>query len=245
MSFQHIKKKSSEFDELLTELKTNNPMNWYPYGTLSGFYHLDHLFKDKYDDFFSELNGKQIADIGTADGDMAFFFESLGFDVDMIDCKQPNFNKLEGANKLKQLLSSNNNIYDIDLDSQFSLPKQNYDLIIFMGILYHLKNPFYILEKLAHASKYLILSTRIAKHTPDRKNDMKNYPLAYLVDASETFNNDSTNYWMFSETGLKRILDRTYWDIINYITVGDIINSDPVSQNNDERAFVLLKSKAI
>jgi 2-polyprenyl-3-methyl-5-hydroxy-6-metoxy-1,4-benzoquinol methylase len=35
------------------------------------------------------------------------------------------------------------------LDSQFTLSGEKYDAIFLLGVLYHLKNPFFVLEKLA------------------------------------------------------------------------------------------------
>jgi len=51
--------------------------------------------------------GAPVADIGAADGDVAFFLESLGFTVDIIDNGPTNMNGLEGARKVKQALGSN------------------------------------------------------------------------------------------------------------------------------------------
>jgi len=46
------------------------------------------------------------------------------------------------------------------------------------------------------------------------------------VDPAET-NNDATNYWIFSQEGLRRIIRRTGWEVRDFITVGDTRNSDP------------------
>jgi hypothetical protein len=72
--------------------------------------------------------------------------------------------------------------------------------------------------------------------------EIRNAPLAYLVDADE-LNRDNTNFWIFSEAGLKRLLRRTGWEICNYGTTGDTQNSNPRTQENDERAFCLLRSR--
>lgn len=44
-------------------------------------------------------------------------------------------------------------------------------------------------------------------------------PLAYLVEEDE-LNNDETNFCIFSEKALQRVLKRTGWDVIHYITFG-------------------------
>lgn len=68
--------------------------------------------------------------------------------------------------------------------------------------------------------------------------------MAYLLDERES-NNDSTNYWIFSDAGFRRILKRTGWEIRDYITVGNTANSDPATQEGDERAFCLAESRVL
>ncbi len=50
----------------------------------------------------------------------------------------------------------------MDLDSQF-LVSETYQLVFMMDILYHLNNPFYVLEQLSKSAKYAIPSTRIMR----------------------------------------------------------------------------------
>ncbi len=232
---------SKIFNVFIEKIKKDiNPsFPWYPYGALNNFIHLRALFnKFPIDSLIKEKN---ILDIGAADGDLAFYLESLDYKVDIVDFGPTNFNNLEGAKLIKNKIKSNVEIYETDLDSQFSLPGKKYDLIFFLGILYHLKNPFYALEALSKKTEFLILSTRIAKYTNDG-SDMSKYPLAYLVGEKEC-NNDSTNYWIFSLEGFKRILQRTHWNILHLETFGDTVNSNPSMSENDERVFVLLKSQ--
>ncbi len=70
---------------------------------------------------------------------------------------------------------------------------------------------------------------------------MRFEPLAYLVNPDET-NADATNFWIFSEEGLRRILRRSGWKIRGLVTTGDTHLSDPVRGDRDERAFCLLES---
>jgi hypothetical protein len=72
--------------------------------------------------------------------------------------------------------------------------------------------------------------------------DLQNVPAAYLVSPDET-NNDPTNYWIFTNPGLRRILDRTGWDVLDYMTVGNTLNSNPATSEGDERAFCLVRSR--
>jgi tRNA (mo5U34)-methyltransferase len=216
---------------------------WYPYSTLRNVAVLEKL-ADTAGLHLLELcrgaHGK-IADIGAADGDLAFFLERQGLSVDLIDNEYTNFNGLEGTRTLKEALNSSVTIRSVDLDSQFSLAGQKYDAVFFLGTLYHLKNPFFLLESLARITKYCFVSTRIAKQTADGQS-LSPYPVAYLV-APQECNDDDTNFWIFSEQGLKRLVDRTGWNLRSYIAIGDTESSTPADPERDERAFCLLEKR--
>ncbi len=143
-------------------------------------------------------------------------------------------------------------IHDIDLDSYFALPQERYDLVFFLGILYHLKNSFYVMEHLAKSGRHLLVSTRVARFAPSGGGvgpfrsggqKLRDIPVAYLLGPTEA-NNDATNFWIFSEAGLVRLFERTGWEVLAWHTVGDTRHSDPARQDRDERAFALLRSRA-
>jgi len=239
--YDHVKNSASAFSEKLKNLKAKLHVDfpWYPYDTFGNFWIIEPIITEKTDFLFYPK--KKYADIGAADGDLSFFLESLGNDCDIYDNAPTNMNGLHGANRLKEALNSSVNIIECDLDSQFDV-EQKYDLIFFFGILYHLKNPFFVLEKLSSVSSYMFLSTRIARHFRADAKNVSHVPAAYLVAPYE-LNNDPSNFWIFSDAGLKRIIDRTGWDVIGYRTVGDTVDSNPYDDDRDERAFALLKSR--
>ena len=218
---------------------------WYPYATLRNVPVLEQLLAEVGFDLLDLCRGKygRIADIGTADGDLAFFLEELGFSVDLIDNEYTNLNKLDGARILKRALNSSVTIHSIDLDSRSQPFGKKYDAVFLLGVLYHLKNPFSILERLAHVTRYCFLSTRIARQTVDGL-PLSKYPVAYLLGPDEC-NNDSTNFWIFSDEGLKRLIQRTGWNILAYTAIGDTNNSTPADPNHDERVFCVLNSNAV
>jgi hypothetical protein len=216
---------------------------WYPYSTLRNVRILEKLSATAALHLLEVCRGThgRIADIGAADGDLAFFLEKQGLSVDAIDNEYTNFNGLAGARILKEALNSSVVIRSVDLDSQFSLAEQIYDAVFFLGTLYHLKNPFFILESLARITKYCFVSTRIAKQTMDGQL-LSEQPVAYLLGPQEC-NNDDTNFWIFSDRGLKRLIDRTGWNLLSYVTIGDTASSTPGDPERDERAFCLLEKR--
>lgn len=215
---------------------------WYAYDILSNFWHLEHLMKQLPSDWLDRFKSGHVADIGAADGDLSYFLESMGLTVDLIDCPATNWNGLEGARALHDRLKSRNvGIHEVNLDTQFKLPSPRYDLVFFLGILYHLKNPFYVLETLARHSRYCFLSTRIARRSADGKVKLERAPVAYLLSPEEC-NNDPTNYWIFSAPGLIRLAERCGWTVKATYRAGDTKRSNPSSDKHDERMFLALKS---
>lgn len=257
MDIADIAARSQEFLNAFDEKKkalAPDGFDWYPYGTMHNFPILDRLLSGAHRHPLPRTKDGLIADIGAADGDSAFFLESLGYRVHAIDYPPTNFNSCRGIRLLKESIGSSVEILETDLDSQFTLPAQKYELAFFLGILYHLKNPFYALESLARCARHAFISTRVTRYNiaAGRKNpypetnrvraDMATIPAAYLVAADET-NNDATNFWMFTNAGLRRILDRSGWDVLDYTTVGNTKASDPASHAGDERAFCYVRSR--
>ena len=233
------------FQEKLNEIKARagaDDFTWYGYDILGSFWHLDALLKGEHRDLRNLIGNKPVADIGAGDGDLSFFFETMGVECDIIDYHGANWNGLRGARELKKALKSKLDIYDINLNTYFSFPRNEYGLVFFLGILYHLQNPYYVLQELSRCSQYLILSTRIAKFTAQDGLLIDGVPLAYLLDEQEC-NNDSTNYWIFTEKCLQRLLMRTGWATLDFLRVGDTAMSNPYAADHDERAFALAGSK--
>lgn len=239
-----IVQKAEVYRDRLQRLKAElgeSEFPWYPYDSFGQLSGVDQLLGGRFDNLLADAKQTSILDIGCGDGDLAFFLESLGCHVIAIDYLATNHNRMRGVHKLKEALNSKVEILSADLDSRFELPEGPFDLVIVLGLLYHLKNPYYLLELLAHHARFCLLSTRITRLTPDGTNIRKT-PVAYLLGPDQ-LNQDETNYWIFSEAGLKRLFYRTRWEICNYISVGDTNGSMPHDQKHDERAFCLLRNR--
>jgi 2-polyprenyl-3-methyl-5-hydroxy-6-metoxy-1,4-benzoquinol methylase len=235
-----------EFERRLNAVKKNCSLpagrDWYPYHTFSSIDMLESVLTGERRKLVALTEGYPLLDIGCGDGGLSFFFEELGLPVHAIDHPMTNYNGMEGVRALKAALRSAIEISEVDLDSQFALPRQTYGLVLLFGVLYHLKNPIYVLEALSMRAKYCLLSTRIARLTPDHQTNLREIPVAYLVGDRET-NDDCTNYWIFSDAGLNRLFERTGWRICDFATLGAVEASDPVHAESDERAFCLLESR--
>jgi len=243
---QALVERARDFQETIRQAKRSlGPVDfeWYPYDTLSALGHLNHLLTGPNRALLSaEGGGRRIADLGCGDGELAFFFASLGYQVVAVDHPLYNHNGMRGARALKSALGSQVELAEIDLDRPFRLPHESYDVAFFLGILYHLRSPFPVLEELAKRASWCFVSTRIARCFPGGKAMPAGAPLAYLVDETE-LNNDESNYFIFSEPGLRTLLKRTYWEVCDFVSTGHTARSEPVRLDRDERAFCLARSR--
>lgn len=245
MDIKKIARKSAEYKVRLASVKeriARSGWQWYAYDSFGNLFHLDKMLTGARRELLDLVGKETLLDIGCGDGDLSFFFESLGCNVRAIDYPPTNYNGMQGVRALKEALNSQVQVHSIDIDTQFALPADRYGMVLLLGVLYHLKNPFYVLETIARRSRYCLLSTRVAGNTPDGALSYNDRPMAYLVSKDEA-NDDCTNFWVFSEGGLKRLVERANWEILDYYSVGNKENSDPVSWGGDARAFCLLESK--
>jgi len=242
----HLQIAAAAFNVKLNEAKQSlgtQDFEWYPHDTFGSTRPLD-AFLPNGVELLKKLAGNlPVLEVGGGDGQLSFFLESLGCTVDAVDYPPANPNGMRGIRVLKEALGSGVNIHTLDVDATTALPRPLYGLTLFMGVLYHVRNPFHVLELLAEHSQFCLLSTRIARRTP-RGAPMAEEALAYLV-ADEELNGDRSNYWIFSETGLQRLLERAGWKVRGLVKAGNTKNSNPVRPDRDERATCLVESRRI
>jgi tRNA (mo5U34)-methyltransferase len=223
----------------------DNDFPWYPYDILGNVAHLDAMLTGEHRNLDMLAQGQPVVDIGAADGDLAFTLEQVGgWELDIIDTAPTNMNGLRGAKALRDHFRSSVQIHDIDLDQQFVLPRPRYGLVLLLGILYHLQNPYYAMKELASRSAYCVLNTKVARFAGPLRTPIADLPVGYLVAPEET-NNDPTNFWIFSPAGLERLVNRTGWDVLDRRNVGNTVDSDPSTPENDERMLMLLRSRHV
>jgi 2-polyprenyl-3-methyl-5-hydroxy-6-metoxy-1,4-benzoquinol methylase len=216
---------------------------WYPYESLSALAIVCDLIAPFRGELEETLRRGPVADLGCGDGDWALLFAQMGSEVDAIDHRESNFNQMRGVETLRHEFAPSIQTFDLDLDAHIQLPRRDYSLVLFLGTLYHLKNPYLVLETLSAAADWCILSTRVAQVAPRTGVRIDTEPVAYLLDRREA-NNDPTNFWIFSPAGLVRLLERAGWLVASEKRVGCAVDSDPVHADADERMFVLLRSRA-
>jgi SAM-dependent methyltransferase len=193
---------------------------WYPWDSFGTLVLLDKLLTGR-NRFLRPLIGKDpVLDLGCGDGDLAFLFESIGCRVCAVDHPPANFNGMRGVAALKAALASSVRIAALDLDRDRQLPVKRSGLALFLGLLYHLKNPYGALETLAGAARYCLLSTAVTRFAPGQQSDVSALPAAFLAGPGG-LRGDETNYWIFTEGGLRTLLDRTGWEVCDWLLVRD------------------------
>src|SRR5260370_10879805 len=215
-------------------------LDWYPYDCFAILFYMQHLLQSAKLTLDDVAGGAPLLDVGAADGALSFFLESVGYQVHACDHAGTNINRMQGIKTLAKAFGSGVEIHDLDLDGRFEIGGE-YGLAVFLGTLYHLKNPFYVLETLSTHARFCLLSTRVARQSPDAGVHFENLPVAYLLDPQEC-NADATNYWIFSPPGLVRLAQRTGWRVRSSANSGATA-SDPATTQGDERMFLLLESE--
>lgn len=232
---------SADFRDVLRRAKAQSgaDFEWYRYDSLASLSHArDFLTAD----LEAVAREKGVLDLGCGDGDLSFYFESLGCPVTAVDHPAPNHNGMRGVRLLRRVLDSRIELREADIDTCFPKFERRFGLTLLLGVLYHLKNPFYVLDNIARISDYCIMSTRIARNFPKIGRVPDGTACAYLLEADE-LNQDNTNFWIFSSAGLDLLLKRSGFRILAEHSAGDTVDSDAVSLDRDERKFCLLRSR--
>ena len=96
----------------------------------------------------SDLNGKRVLDIGAWDGWFSFEMERRGAEVVAVDCwDNPRFREMHS------IYSSR--VEYVQMDAMEIGPETvgRFDIVLFLGVLYHLKHPLLALEKVCSVTK--------------------------------------------------------------------------------------------
>lgn len=105
-----------------------------------------------------DLKNKTLLDIGSWDGFFSFESEQRGALVDAMDASEQeggNWGGTLGFQYAHKDLNSKVNFFEGNIENYKS--EKQYDVVLFFGVLYHLKNPTTALENACKLSKDIIL----------------------------------------------------------------------------------------
>jgi tRNA (mo5U34)-methyltransferase len=120
---------------------------------LPGLQPIDHLkWRLSLFNLPEDLRGKRVLDVGAWDGWFSFECERRGADVVAVDCIP-----LDTFLESKELLGSKVEYLTLDVNELSSKRLGKFDIVLFFGVLYHLRHPLLGLEKAVELSTDLAL----------------------------------------------------------------------------------------
>lgn len=149
------------------------------------------------------VTGKTVLDIGAWDGFFSFEAEKRGASrvlaTDHFSWSGPGWATQAGFDYAHAKHGSKIEARDIDVPDLTPDSVGRFDMVLFLGVLYHLKDPFTILESVsALTNNHLVLETETAL-------DFLPWPVMRYYEGS-SLNNDPTNFWAPNRAGLKALL---------------------------------------
>jgi tRNA (mo5U34)-methyltransferase len=162
-----------------------------------------------------DLQGKSVLDIGCNSGFFSF------------EMKRRNAGRVVGVDIMHYLLAQSrfgSHWFDLPMDLRecgaydVDRLEEQFDIVVFVGVLYHLKHPLYALEKIAALCKETMYFQSVvrgdssedffpADDYPITENDIfrkPNFPKLYFLEKS--FNGDESNWWFATHSCLKAML---------------------------------------
>ena len=162
-----------------------------------------------------DLRGKSVLDIGCNSGFFSF------------EMKKRNAGRVVGVDIMQYLLAQSrfgSHWFDLPMDLRecgaydVDRLEEQFDVVVFIGVLYHLKHPLYALEKIASVCKQTMYFQSVVRGDSDQdfnpKDDypiteeaifrQENFPKLYFLEKS--FNGDESNWWFATHSCLKAML---------------------------------------
>ena len=99
-----------------------------------------------------DLRGKRVLDVGAWDGWFSFECERRGAEVVALDCIA-----LDTFHEAKELIGSKVEYLTLDVNELSARKLGTFDIVLFFGVLYHLRHPLLGLEKAVELSTDLVL----------------------------------------------------------------------------------------
>jgi tRNA (mo5U34)-methyltransferase len=150
-----------------------------------------------------DLTGWSVLDIGAWDGALSFESERRGAErvlaTDSYCWGGDGWGTKAGFEFARTALGSK--VEDLEIDPLELSPERigTFDLVLFVGVLYHMRHPLLVLEHVASVTgRLLILDTHVARVK-------EKTPLAVFYPGAE-LNDDPTNWWGLNPAAVEAML---------------------------------------
>jgi tRNA (mo5U34)-methyltransferase len=164
-----------------------------------------------------DCGGLRVLDVGCRDGFFAFELERRGATVVGLDYADP---KVTGFSIAAEILGSQveylvDNVYDLS-------PERHglFDLVLFLGVLYHVRNPILALDCLRSVTKpgaLVFVETQICSEAAVGSLEL---PLWQFFPRDSLYG-DATNKWAPNLAGLTSALEECQFEILEVVRGGD------------------------
>lgn len=149
----------------------------------------------------TDLSRWTVLDIGAWDGFFSFECERRGAEVTALDSVEHSWGKFRtgkaGFDLAKRLLGSNCGEIEMEV-CDISTDIGTYDLVLFLGVLYHMKHPMLALEKIFDVvKKLMILETFVVDYEFHRP----------ILDFYHSEHHDKTCWWAPNEQCVTLMLE--------------------------------------
>src|SRR5512132_120226 len=140
----------------------------------------------------ASLGGLSVLDIGAWDGFFSFECERRGaarvVAADHYSWHGGGWGTKAGFNLAREALGSR--VEDVDIDVMDLSPERvgTFDIVLFLGVLYHLRHPFLALERIAPLARQRLIVETVIDMVGIRRPAMAFYP-------GRELNDDPTNWW--------------------------------------------------
>lgn len=137
-----------------------------------------------------DLHGARVLDIGAWDGWYSFEMERRGADVVAVDCwDNPRFHQIHAA------LHSHVDYRQMDVYDLTPATVGRFDIVLFMGVLYHLKHPLLALERVCSITRDLaIVDSFVLREELLPGPDAEARPIMEFFENDE-FGGQTDNWW--------------------------------------------------
>ena len=159
-----------------------------------------------------DLSGKRVLDIGARDGFFSFEAERRGADVLALDFMPPERTGFGVAAKLR------GSSVEYRVDNVYNLsPRRHgrFDLVLCLGVLYHLRNPLLGLDRIWEVcERDMLLETQIRSGRQRRVGGVaaEREPLMEL-HPEDSLNSDHTNWWSPNPPALRAMLESSCFEV--------------------------------
>ncbi|HEY7783944.1 MAG TPA: methyltransferase domain-containing protein [Pyrinomonadaceae bacterium] len=152
-----------------------------------------------------DFSDKTVLDIGCWDGYWSFYAERRGArSVLATDDHSQNWSMSEGVFLAKDLLKSSVEVNNKVSVYKLELLDRKFDIIMFLGVYYHLFDPFYALAQIRHCCH------------PDSVVLIEGVESTALVPATSLYNfSDHGCEWMPTREALEQLIRATYLKIVS------------------------------